>query len=319
MTRQGYRLMPFESEFRPRVLFLGMQNRMSQQALKALLDNNVEVCAVVLSTNVGLNVDFSAYSSTIDQPNPVSELPLVNPFMNEGILQTVSLRRIPIVPIAKNDTEKLTHAVSRYKPDIACVACFPHRLSKQVLNSVEHGFINFHPSLLPHHKGPAPLFWVFRSVTQQASGVTVHIIDEGLDTGDIVLQQRIEFPSGMSGLAAEELCSEIGGALLARAAVGLSSGSLEPSRQPPGGNYDPWPDKSDFRLSTSWSAFRAYNFMKGTSHWNHSYSVVVDGEMLELSEAIACKTDLWSSEDVVPHDDSVFVRFDQGTIAARLA
>ena len=311
--------MHFESDFRPRVLFLGMQNRMSQQALKALLDNNVGVCAVVLSSNTSLNVEFSGYRSTIVPPSPVTELPLVNPYMNEGVLQTVSHRRIPIVPITGRDNEKLAHAISFFKPDIACVACYPHRLAEEVLNSIEHGFINFHPSLLPHNKGPAPLFWIFRSASQETSGITVHTVDEGLDTGDIVLQQRIEFPTGISGLAAEELCGEIGGTLLAKAAVGLCSGSLEPSRQPSGGNYDPWPDESDFRFTTSWSALRAYNFMKGTSHWNRSYSVVVSGETLELSIAIDYNLDPLLPEDAVSPGDSVLVRFDQGTLVARLA
>jgi methionyl-tRNA formyltransferase len=221
------------------------------------------------------------------------------------------------MPIIGNEVAGLQKAISSFQPDVACIACFPLRLPEKILASVELGFLNLHPSLLPSHRGPVPLFWIFRSANQEASGVTVHRVDEGLDTGDIILQKGVEFTSGISGFAAERICGEIGGTLLAKAITGLRSGTLEPYPQPPGGSYDPWPNASDFRLSTSWSAPRAYNFMRGTTHWKHSYAINVDEVTIELKEALSCKSDSWVAGESTKSGDNVFIQFKSGILEAR--
>jgi methionyl-tRNA formyltransferase len=293
-----------------------MQNEMSLRAFVGLLENNVNVCGVALVTNEDRASRYSIAQAGIVALASPSELPLVNRFMDQSIIQTAFDLEIPLFPIIDDEMAGLRNAISTVQPDIACVACFPLRLTENILASVEYGFINLHPSLLPIHRGPAPLFWIFRSDNQEASGVTIHLIDEGLDTGDIVIQQKVEFDSGISGFLAEKVSGEIGGALLAKAAFGLWARTLEPFPQPAGGNYDPWPGESDFRLNASWKVNRAYNFMRGTAHWRRSYPIDLADETLELTEAIAYTPDTRKAEQSVSSSDIVFVSFDRGILEA---
>ncbi|MEZ4833421.1 MAG: formyltransferase family protein [Caldilineaceae bacterium] len=61
-----------------------------------------------------------------------------------------------------------------------------------------HGFLNLHPSLLPHYRGPDPIFWQLRDGVEPM-GVTVHWMDVGVDTGDIAAQAPVALEDGLSG------------------------------------------------------------------------------------------------------------------------
>ncbi len=305
-------------ESRPRILFLGMQNEMSYRAFIRLLELNQNICAVVLSAPDIPPVANLTWVSRSQSRASLTEIPIVNRFMSESIFQSAASFGIPIVPVSGNESNKIHQAISVYKPDIACVVCFPTRLPLDLLNEIEHGFLNLHPSLLPDHRGPFPLFWIFRNGEQKATGVTVHVVDDGLDSGDIVLQQMVKYDTGASGYTVDRICGELGGELLANAARGLWTGTLRPYPQPAGGSYDPRPDDSDFRLDTNWSAERAFNFMRGTAHWGRRYRVAVDGKTLELSESIAFRSETSTSSESEILEGIILIRFNPGILEARI-
>ena len=82
-------------------------------------------------------------------------------------------------------------------------------------------------------------------------------MDEGLDTGDIVLQAPITLPDGISGAEADRLCARLGAELMVRAVGLLARGRLPRRPQPPGGSYQPAPQAADFHLDITWPARRA--------------------------------------------------------------
>jgi methionyl-tRNA formyltransferase len=74
--------------------------------------------------------------------------------------------------------------------DIIILAWWPHIVKKALIDMPKIGCLNFHPSLLPNNKGKHPYFW---SIVEELSfGVSLHFINEGIDTGDIVFQSEIE-------------------------------------------------------------------------------------------------------------------------------
>ncbi len=75
--------------------------------------------------------------------------------------------------------------------DLGVLAWWPKILSRQVLALSRQGFINFHPSLLPYNRGKHYNFWAI--VEECPFGVTLHFVDEGVDTGDIVAQRSIGY------------------------------------------------------------------------------------------------------------------------------
>lgn len=85
-----------------------------------------------------------------------------------------------------NTLDKLVGGV-----DIGILAWWPKIIQKPLLDAPQLGFFNTHPSLLPHNRGKHYNFWAL--VEQAPFGVTIHRVDSGVDTGDIVAQQTIDY------------------------------------------------------------------------------------------------------------------------------
>lgn len=86
--------------------------------------------------------------------------------------------------------EDFIENVKTLNADIAVVCSFNYKIPKIMLDSVKDGFINVHPSLLPNYKGPNPYSAVILN-QEQETGVTLHLMDEGFDSGDIVSQRSM--------------------------------------------------------------------------------------------------------------------------------
>jgi methionyl-tRNA formyltransferase len=179
-----------------RVLFVGTAGVFSATALRGLLAGGVAVCGVVVYAG--------------EQEPPIrrvpperrSPLPLLNPYLSESSAQIAWEREIPLFALSKPGAAATLAALGELRPDLACVACFPRRIPPPLLALPPLGFLNIHPALLPAHRGPAPLFWTLRA-GERRSGVTLHLMDTGLDTGPIVAQAPIELPDGISGPQAD--------------------------------------------------------------------------------------------------------------------
>ena len=112
------------------------------------------------------------------------------------------------------------------RADAGAIASFPRLLPETVINAFPHGILNLHPSLLPNYRGPMPVLWQYHRQEQQG-GVTVHYIDRGEDTGDIVAQAPAPLSLDESGAAYLGRCGEIGGALLADALLAIEAGRAQ--------------------------------------------------------------------------------------------
>jgi methionyl-tRNA formyltransferase len=85
---------------------------------------------------------------------------------------------------------ELSNAIDEYKPNVVLMMTFPFIIPTEILSKVQKGFINFHYGLLPQCQGPHPILWHMLNNDVEA-GVTVHKVDEGIDTGDIIMQEKI--------------------------------------------------------------------------------------------------------------------------------
>lgn len=88
------------------------------------------------------------------------------------------------------DDPVLIHRIKELNPDIAVVCSFNYKVPKVLLESVKDGFINVHPSLLPKYRGANPYSAAIIN-NEAESGVTLHFMDEGFDTGDIISQVKL--------------------------------------------------------------------------------------------------------------------------------
>lgn len=103
---------------------------------------------------------------------------------------TCNKHKIPLQRTSDVNGQEVIDRLRQLKPDL-CVICHFERLIKKPLLSIpKYGFINVHPSLLPNYRGMAPQHWPIIN-GERETGITVHYVDEGTDTGDIILQRHI--------------------------------------------------------------------------------------------------------------------------------
>ncbi|HEX6483940.1 MAG TPA: methionyl-tRNA formyltransferase [Ktedonobacteraceae bacterium] len=255
----------------PRVLFFGMLGNFSYAPLLALLKQELEICAVVMPAQHS-GFDQPAIQLLEHKGRSRSLLPMLN---STSILQLATQRQIPVWEVSNLLHPEAITLCTSYQPDIICVACFSLRIPRAILTIPRFGCLNVHPSLLPANRGPEPLFWTFREGDQQ-TGVTIHMMDEGMDTGDIMAQGRIEVPDGISCMQLEERCAAIGGRLLAGCVWELYKGLAVPVKQDEKqSSYHPFPSGDDFVVNVAeWDARHVYNFICGIVGWGEPITLV---------------------------------------------
>lgn len=283
----------------------------SIRPLLALLAAGIEVCGVVVPA---VSVGSLPIRPLTPIPSP-SDLPILNPYTHPHLVHLAWQRQIPVLEVGRPGAPETLATLSGLRPDVGCVACFSMRLPPSLLALPPLGFLNVHPSVLPAYRGPAPLFWAFRQ-GETATGVTVHFMDEGLDTGDVAMQAPIPLPDGISGPEAERQCATAGGQLLVQVLEALQQGNVSRHPQAAGGSYYPWPSAADIEISTTWSARRAFNFMRGTAEWGQVYPVEAGGERLMLKTAVAVAADEHLDRPFLNVGDELWIQFSPGVLRA---
>lgn len=129
--------------------------------------------------------------------------------------------------------------------DFAVSYRYRYIVRKPIIDYLRGNVINLHISLLPWNRGADPNLWSFLEDTPK--GVTIHYIDEGIDTGDIVAQKKIVFNKHGETLATtyETLNSEII-RLFHHQWPLIAAGKAARKKQPPGGSFHQLKDKEDF-------------------------------------------------------------------------
>lgn len=102
---------------------------------------------------------------------------------------TCNRNNIPIIQANKINSEEVISRVKECEPNLCVIAHFERIIKSELLKIPKLGFINLHPSLLPYYRGLAPQHYPIINGEKEV-GITVHYVDEGTDTGDIILQKR---------------------------------------------------------------------------------------------------------------------------------
>jgi methionyl-tRNA formyltransferase len=307
-----------------RLLYCGTAGAFSLQPLWHLLAAGLTIGAILVPGRKA-QAKAAPIEELVQLPGrPISQgsrhlaLPIINAGVAQSVIQVGWDHNIPVFRLNCLDHPQTVQALAKLAPDVACVACFPYRIPTALLNVPPAGFLNLHPSLLPAYRGPAPLFWTFRNGEQGRTGVTVHFMDEGLDTGDIALQAPLALPDGISGFEAERRSAALAGQLLVEAVQVLAGGRLPRRPQPPGGRYHPWPAPEDFTLNPAWPARRAFNFMRGTAEWRRAYTICLAGEKFALQTAVSFNPGEELGRPYVRSGRSLRIQFSAGVVDAVL-
>ncbi len=175
-------------------------------------------------------------------------------------------------------------------PELCVTAAFGQILSKKILEVPKLGTINVHASLLPRHRGAAPVNQAI-IMGDEVTGVTTMFTDVGLDTGDMLLktETRID-PDETAGELTERL-AVMGAKLLIETIAELEKGTLKQTKQDESlATYEPMMDKSVGMIDWSRSPKEICDLVRGTNPWPGAFTYL-NGDVLKVWGAKAYETE----------------------------
>jgi methionyl-tRNA formyltransferase len=156
--------------------------------------------------------------------------------------------------------------------DVGVVVAYGRLIPADLLAIPPCGFVNLHPSLLPRHRGPSPIQWAL-VCGDRSTGVTTMLLDEGMDTGPILLQRRVEIDRRDTYEQLAPRLAGIGGDLLVETLDGLERGSVTPRPQPEdGANVSPILRRNFAKVDWSMPARQLVNRLRGFTPWPGLYT-----------------------------------------------
>jgi methionyl-tRNA formyltransferase len=239
-----------------RIVFMGTPD-FAVPSLQALLDGPEQVVAVVCQP------DRQRGRGKVLSPPPVKVLAERNGL---PVLQPLSVRQDPFF-----------EQMQALAPDLLVVAAYGKILPGSLLHLPRLGALNVHGSLLPKYRGAAPIQWaVINGETE--TGITIMQMDEGMDTGDILLAAPV--PIGPQETAGElfDRLARLGGEILGTAVAQLKAGQLTPRPQEnPLATSAPMLKKEMGHLDWTLSAHRLHSLIRGLDPWPSAYGFI-DGK-----------------------------------------
>jgi methionyl-tRNA formyltransferase len=208
--------------------------------------------------------------------------------------------------------EELRGRLTAIAPDAIVVVAYGRIIPKWMLELPRYGNINLHGSLLPKYRGAAPIQWAIAR-GETISGVTTMRLDEGLDTGDMLM--RREVPVGVAETA-EDLypkLSQIGAEVMIQTLQGLESGSIAPAKQDhSAASLAPILTREDGMINFSLSAKEIYDRWRGFQPWPGAWTTI-DGKKLLVSRMLPAHVGIPASPGTVHVDQGhLFVSCSDG-------
>ncbi len=193
----------------------------------------------------------------------------------------LSDRPVPVFQPQKVKDEVVREEIGRLKPDLFVVVAYGQILPRSLLMLPDKGAINVHASLLPRYRGAAPIPWAILN-GERVTGVTTMMMDEGMDTGDILLQREVPVEERETGATLHDKLAVLGAGLLSETVERLRSGDLRRLPQDPSkASYVPLIKKEDGRIDWSKKALDVDRQVRAFDPWPGSFTRW-DGRLLRI-------------------------------------
>lgn len=272
------------------IVFMGTPD-FAEESLRKLVENNYNVVGVFTKPDMPVGRKHILTSP---------EVKVAAEQLNIPVFQPNSL---------KNDES--FNILKELNPDLIVVVAYGKILPKNILNLPKYGCINVHASLLPKYRGASPIQWSI-VCGEKETGVSTMLLDEGMDTGDVLLSASTEIGSTET---AEELWDRLkvmGGELLIKTVEGLVDGSIKPTAQDEEkATYAPIIKKTDGLIDWSKSAKEIDCKIRGLHSWPVAYTKV-NGKMLKIFSADIIESVDEKFGKVVSHDKELVVACGKG-------
>ncbi len=249
-----------------RIVFMGTPE-FAVPSLKALCENGYEVAGVFTQP---------------DRPKGRGNKLAASPVKEYAVSQNIPVYQPQ--RIRRDGVEDL----KALAPDLCVTAAFGQILSQEILDIPPMGNINVHASLLPRHRGSAPINWAILQGDRQA-GVTTMMMDKGIDTGDMLLKSSTDILPGETAGELTLRMSQMGAKLLLETLRQLENGTLVRIPQDEAAmTYDPMLDKAMGVIDWTLPARDIVNRIHGLNPWP-GCSTAIQGGRLKLLRAQAAE------------------------------
>ena len=243
------------------IVFMGTPD-FAKESLKAIYEAGYNILAVVT------NPDKPKGRGMKLIPSPVKEYALEK---NLRIYQPLKVR---------NNIEFLDE-IKNLKPDVICVVAYGKILPKELLDIPRLGCINVHGSLLPQYRGAAPIQWAVLNGDKE-TGITTMYMDVGMDTGDMILKEKVEIGENETTGELWDRLSKIGANLLVKTLKQIEDGIAPREKQ--GENFTLAPMLSKEMAKINWDemdAIKIKNLVRGLNPIIGAYSNL-DGKKVKF-------------------------------------
>ena len=246
-----------------KILFMGTPD-IAAASLQALLDAGHTICGV-----------FTRWDKPVGRKQVLTAPP---------VKQLAQQYGLPVYQPRTLRDGSSDDIIRELAPELVVVVAYGCIIPPQLLHVAKYGCINLHVSQLPKYRGSAPIQWAVLNGDAE-TGVTIMQLDEGLDTGDILMMRPVAIdPEETSGELFDKV-SAIGAATLVEAVDKLGRGELTPTPQDhAAATLAPPLDKAAAQFAFTDSAAHIHNWVRGMNPWPAAW-FVQDGKKIKVLES----------------------------------
>lgn len=241
------------------IVFMGTPD-FAKESLKCLYEQNYNIVGVVTNQ---------------DKPKGRGMKMMFSPVKEYAIEKNLKIYQ----PLKVRNNEEFLQEIKNLKPDIICVVAYGKILPKEILEIPKYGCINVHASLLPKYRGAAPIQWAVIN-GEKVTGVTTMYMDEGMDTGDMLLKQEVNIDEDETTGELWDRLSVLGGNLLIDTLKQIEDGSVE--RQKQGEDFSVAPMLKKEIAKIDWenkTAIQIKNLVRGLNPIMGAYTYLDDKKL----------------------------------------
>lgn len=193
-----------------RIVFMGTPD-FAEESLKAIYEANYEIIGVVTNP---------------DRPKGRGMKMVASPVKEFATKQNLKIFQ----PQKVRNNEEFINEIKELNPDVICVVAYGKILPKEILEIPKLGCINVHASLLPKYRGAAPIQWAVLN-GDKTTGITTMYMDEGMDTGDMILKEEVTIGEDETTGELWDRLSKLGGELLVQTLKNIENGTVTRTKQ----------------------------------------------------------------------------------------
>ena len=222
-------------------------------------------------------------------------------------------KNIPVYqPLKVRKNTEFIEKIKELKPDVICVVAYGKILPKEILDIPQFGCINVHGSLLPKYRGAAPIQWAVINGDKE-TGITTMYMDVGMDTGDMILKEKVSIGENETTGELWDRLSKIGGELLVKTLKLIEEGNVPRTKQGEDYTIAPMLDKEMSKIDwESKTAEQIKNLIRGLNPIMGAYTFV-NGKKLKIWKAqVVEENKILTSDNKIKNGDIILADAKQG-------